>query len=409
VNGDAASPTFADNLRLPVHRWYRYSAGFSAAWAGRVVEAHGATRVFDPFAGSGTTLLAAAAAGAESLGTEAHPFVHRVARAKLACRSSPEAYLRLAAEVREAARGVTPALDAYPDLIRRCYPDASLGTLDALRRAIAARADDGPAAALVWLTLVSILRGCAAVDAAQWQYVLPRKPRRRLVDPWGAFDAAVATFAADMRAVGPGAPTEVLRADARTCAGVPDAWADLVVTSPPYPNNYDYADATRLEMSFFGEVARWSDLQAAVRRHLVRSCSQHVDHASSPLETVLAEPGLAPIRPALAVVCAALADLRGQRGGRKKYHLMVAGYFADLARVFVALRRVCRSPARLCLVVGDSAPYGVHVPVMDWLTSLAEAAGFGDARFERLRDRNVRWRNRKHRVPLCEGVLWLRG
>ena len=29
---------------------------------------------------------------------------------------------------------------------------------------------------------------------------------------------------------------------------------NLVMTSPPYPNNYDYADATRLELAFFGEI-----------------------------------------------------------------------------------------------------------------------------------------------------------
>jgi hypothetical protein len=27
---DATSSTFVDNMRLPVHRWFRYSAGFSA-------------------------------------------------------------------------------------------------------------------------------------------------------------------------------------------------------------------------------------------------------------------------------------------------------------------------------------------------------------------------------------------
>ena len=27
------SSTFATNMSLPVHRWFRYSAGFSAQWA----------------------------------------------------------------------------------------------------------------------------------------------------------------------------------------------------------------------------------------------------------------------------------------------------------------------------------------------------------------------------------------
>ena len=63
----------------------------------------------------------------------------------------------------------------------------------------------------------------------------------------------------------------------------------------------------------------------------------------------------------------------------------------------------------ICFVVGDSAPYGVYVPVHEWLGRLAIAAGFEDWTFERIRDRNVKWKNRKHRVPLCEGRLWVKG
>ena len=83
------STAFGTNMALPVHRWFRYSAGFSGAWAEQVVRETGARRVLDPFAGSGTTVLAAEAAGAEGLGVEAHPFVARVARAKLLWRADP--------------------------------------------------------------------------------------------------------------------------------------------------------------------------------------------------------------------------------------------------------------------------------------------------------------------------------
>ena len=60
-------------------------------------------------------------------------------------------------------------------------------------------------------------------------------------------------------------------------------------------------------------------------------------------------------------------------------------------------------------MIGDSAPYGVHVPVERWLGELALAAGFHGYAFEKLRDRNVKWRNRKHRVPLHEGILTIDG
>ena len=76
------SSTFADNMRLPVHRWFRFSAGFGADWAEQTIRSaavEGPVRVLDPFAGSGTALLAAENVGVESYGIEAHPFLYRIA------------------------------------------------------------------------------------------------------------------------------------------------------------------------------------------------------------------------------------------------------------------------------------------------------------------------------------------
>ncbi len=104
----SASSTFVPNMGLPVHRWFRYSAGFSAEWAESVIKSmRGPVRVFDPFAGSATTLLAAEACGVESCGgIEAHPFVsNRVARAKLSWRNDVRPhYLRKIDELRRVAR-----------------------------------------------------------------------------------------------------------------------------------------------------------------------------------------------------------------------------------------------------------------------------------------------------------------
>ena len=194
--------------------------------------------------------------------------------------------------------------------------------------------------------------------------------------------------------------------DARSCETVPAGRFNFVVTSPPYPNNYDYADATRLELTFFGEIESWGDLQMNIRRHLLRPCTQHVPDRSTDLARVLARPELSPIRDELRSVCEELGEVRLTRGGKKTYHNMIGRYFLDLAKVWLALRRVCRSPSKVCFVIGDSAPYGVYVPVVEWLGRLAIAAGFDSFTFEKTRDRNVKWKNRKHRVPLCEGRLW---
>lgn len=35
---DPHSSTFLANLSIPIHRWFRYSAGFSASWVRRLIE-----------------------------------------------------------------------------------------------------------------------------------------------------------------------------------------------------------------------------------------------------------------------------------------------------------------------------------------------------------------------------------
>lgn len=409
------SSTFVKNMSLPVHRWYRFSAGFSAQWAQQLIEkSHVAdgTSVFDPFAGSGTTLLAAESAGVQSVGLEAHPFVWRIAAAKLKYRIDPMEYSRFATQVLNKAKSLSPSGKSYPPLINKCYEADSLDKLDCLRVAVDLAQNGSDAWDLTWLTLVVILRPCSSVGTAQWQYILPNKRKARTRDPFEAFAAFVNMFQNDMETCQQerlGVPAKLLQSDARTCKGVENDSVSLVVTSPPYANNYDYADATRLEMSFFGEIDSWGDLQTKVRSHLMRSCTQHVPQKSVQLESILSSPELQPIATEIAEICEKLEKVRLTKGGRKNYHLMAACYFFDLAQVWRALRRVCASTSEVCFVIGDSAPYGIYLPVIEWLGKLALAAGFDDWSFEKTRDRNLKWKNRKHRVPLCEGRLWVKG
>jgi len=413
------SGTFVDNMSLPVHRWYRYSAGFSADWVRSLIYERCSDRskfsVLDPFAGVGTTLLACEAEQVQSWGYETHPFIHRVAVAKLrGIHSQPSAigndFDKFLNRLPDAP---TEFPSDLPPLLSKCYMKDSLTVLLAMRDLFRAEFDaKTPESELIWLTITSILRTCSRAGTAQWQYVLPNKTKSRVLKPFDAFRVKASSILQDVEHVRRNhwsACSRVFLTDARAPQPSSQIEVDAVITSPPYPNNYDYADATRLEMTFWGEISGWGDLQAAVRQHLIRSCSQHAAAEKLILDEVLAEPVLAPIRPQLSVACHTLAKVRKTKGGRKNYHTMAAAYFRDLGLVFGALRPVCRPNSFLCFVIGDSAPYGVYLDVPTWLGELAIAAGFKSFSFEKIRDRNVKWKNRKHRVPLKEGRLWIEG
>jgi DNA modification methylase len=407
--------TFVDNMQLPIHRWFRYSAGFSAEWVKEVVsdfKGNNAIKLFDPFVGSGTTVLAGEECGIESLGIEAHPFVARIAKAKLLWSENVNAFRNFAMDVLQYAQSLSDAPDSYPNLIHRCYSEDILNELDQLRRAWLYKNDDSAVSELTWLALVGILRVTSSAGTAPWQYVLPKKTKKGTVRPYKAFYDRIRMMSRDMlyfQSVVKERKAKIFEDDARACSKIENDSIDLIITSPPYTNNYDYADATRLEMSFFGEIKGWGDLQRKVRRLLVRSCSQHASAEKNNLDRILTDKNIYPIIEDLREVCHELERERLLHGGRKTYHLMVAAYFSDLAKVWISLRKVCKKDARVCFVVGDSAPYGIYVPVDKWLGELAISAGFESYYFEKTRDRNVKWKNRKHKVPLHEGRLWVEG
>jgi hypothetical protein len=404
------STTFTDNMRLPVHRWFRYSAGFSAQWAREVIVETGARHVLDPFAGSGTTVIAAEQEGVSGLGVDVHPFVSRVARAKAGWRLDGDTLRARAEDVLAAAQEERAVVAPTSPLIARCFPDESaLRDLLRVRDSVEKLRTGDLYDEVLWLAMVSIIRACSPAGTAQWQYILPKKTKSRVADPLTAFAARVQQFADDMEQMeqhrsAPGG--RMIETDARVLDGVSDDWADLVLTSPPYANNFDYADATRLEQTFLGEVEGWGDLKP-LRRQLMKSATQHMG-GWDPTEA-LESPLLLPIRKDLHTTYAALDKIRASKGGNKAYHLMVLGYFFDSAQIWQALRRAARPGATVCYVVGDSAPYGIHVPVEQWLGELAVAAGFRSWRFEKVRDRNTKWKNRKHTHPLHEGRLWVEG
>jgi hypothetical protein len=421
VGGTTADPkvsrsgTFVDNMSLPVHRWFRYSAGFAAQWVEQVLGEWGITDqhlVLDPFAGSGTVSVVCDGLGIPSLGVEAHPVVSRICKAKLLWTVPPERFAGFAARVLEEARTRESRTADYPPLIRKSYDPDALASLDTLKSSWLHLQDKSAESELTWLALTAILRPTSKAGTAQWQYILPNKTKKRVLAPLCAFQQQVEMMKVDLRWMQTRASrsrAEVIAGDARAFADSVSREVDAVITSPPYANNYDYADALRFEMSFWGDVNGWGDIHDAVRKHLIVSSSQHSSRERLRLPDLLQTDVVSPIRSELAGIVQQLAEVRESHGGKKHYHTMVAAYCRDISLVLQQLRRVCKPGSRMCWVIGDSAPYGVYCPIEKWIAELALAAGFKSYRFEKLRDRNIKWKNRKHRVPLKEGLLWIEG
>lgn len=409
------SGTFVDNMSLPVHRWFRYSAGFAATWVKEVLADWGIKPghvVLDPFVGSGTVPVVCDTIGVNSIGVEAHPVVARICKAKLLWTSNPDLVGHFAAEVLEHAQDRKPDVSSYPQLIHRSFDTEALAALDSLKSAWSLLRDSSPESELIWLALTSILRPTSKAGTAQWQYILPNKTKKKVIHPLLAFQQQIEIIKSDLRWMQTRAKrshAEIIAGDARTLADSMPQKVDAVITSPPYANNYDYADALRFEMTFWGDVTGWGDLHDTVRKYLIVSSSQHSSRERLKASDLLEADAVEPIRDELGAVIEQLAKVRETHGGKKHYHTMIGAYCRDISLVLRQLRIACKAGSRMCWVIGDSAPYGVYCPIEKWIAELAMAAGFKQHHFNKLRDRNIKWKNRKHRVPLKEGLLWIEG
>ena len=414
--------SFQDSRRAPVHRWFTYPAGYSH----RLVESKigeygldGRHWIADPFLGSGTTSVVAKAAGVNSVGIEAHPFVFWVAQTKLHFEHNAGQLADDAQRVVQTAQtlyaGGLKCCHEWPALVYKCFDADNLRRLYALRTAIL-QYDTAPERRdFLKLALTATLRIVTSAGAG-WPYIAPSKYAERTTwrDAFAEFEKRCAVMIDDLTAVRWSATAQsehhLVNGDARRLAqyAAPDS-IDLILSSPPYLNNYDYADRTRLETYFWGMYDSWGAITRQVRDRLIIAATTQIRRGE--MDAVRHCPGVKQVSPTihseLMDVIGRLSELRAVKGGKKDYDLMVAGYFEDLLPVIAGAYAVLKAGQPLALVLGDSAPYGVHIRTDELIGQLALAVGFSRYDVEVVRERGGKWagNSQRHKVPLRESIV----
>jgi len=387
--------------------WFRYPAGFSVEALDKAfqsIQSSNAGPVLDPFAGVGTVGTRARSLGRDFVGIEAHPLVARIARLKLNRPRSPKSLVRAAERVVE--RAVPEQADDEAELVTRCFSEEVLEELLGLRSAISVEKE--PWDAYLELALLSLLRDHASVKVG-WPYQLPGKPRQpRLANPRNRLLQLSRRMAEDLETSN---STEawVTCGDSRKAA----AWATArrreptaMISSPPYLNNFDYADATRLELYFSKRVNSWAEMCDTVRSGMVIASTQQSKREEA--ERALAKLESVPdFHDQVRDLVEALCRERKKRPSGKHYDWMVSLYFRDLLDVLVNIKRCLPKGAPMVWVIGDSAPYGIYLDTPGLLNGLGEELGFRICKEERIRSRGKRWRTNgsRHQVDLCEKQL----
>ncbi len=269
-----------DASREHVHGFHSYPARLHPDLArpliGALSPAGGV--VLDPFCGSGTVLVESRLQGRRAIGVDLNPLAVRLARLRSRGRTAPERDALLA-RAREVAEGADERRQRKAGTSRRygrddvaLFAPHVLLELDGLRVGIEATTNPTLRSDLELvlssiLTKVSLRTGDSANHIGP-KRVAPGFPARHFV---ARTDELTRQLAEYETLLPDGAPLpDVIEADARSLP--PVGPVDLVLSSPPYPGNYDYLHHHEARLRWLNLDASGIDRgEVGARRHLEAS------------------------------------------------------------------------------------------------------------------------------------------
>lgn len=415
---DANIGSAKDNMSSPVHNWYKFTAGFSYKFVDIILEDYTGRDivVYEPFAGCGTTLVECQKKGFRSVGNESQELMCGIINAKLNWNISPQQYKRglnvINKYVKENKAKEETAAKFHPLLVT-LYDESSLRELYCIRDGIKRLRNEG-VRQFFNMALSQTLH-----KAALHPIAVPYISRSKFLADSGRalekFNAIAAQMFADIQKMPHHEQlAQVYNWDSRTKNdAIADASCGLCITSPPYLNNLDYGEVSKVHSHFFGMTNDWNDITEKVRRKLVTGATTHYRDTEFVMEE-FGEREFAQRNPETMNI---LVDLYGrikvnakQRKGKKSFHILMMHYFEDMYYVLKEMRRVLAEGAEAYLILGDSAPYGIYVPTTQLLGDIALSAGFTEYSIHKIRSRGDKWKTLKnrHNIALSENILILK-
>jgi len=424
--GDTA---FTGNRQEPVHRWVPWIAGFSASFVAEILDREASLRegslVLDPFAGVGTTLVEAVGRGASAIGFEINPFAALACEVKVGALSRDHREIeRVAAELRaflkeRLRRGAKPKSDPPPGFRTR-DPFFS----PRVEKQVLLAKDFISRERRRWLRdLLRVALGAVLVGISNYSYEpslgrrvaagkseildadLPQILHGKLLDM--ARDIEGLRTASSRRAAGRVFSESYLsNASARLKPGS----VDVLITSPPYLNNYHYVRNTRPQLFWLDLVGEPGDL---------RSLEQSSFGKFWQTVRGLPEIPLALDYPALEEKLSLLRSLHPDRGayGGTGWANYAATYFNDCAAFCHVTAEVMKPGGLAVVVIGNNILQGVEFKTDQYFAHIAEQAGFEVQELHRVRKKrtgssivnsSVRVGVTKKRTELYETAVELR-
>jgi DNA modification methylase len=382
-----SDPSFASNKTQPIHRWVPWIAGFSSSFVrdaiGKYLSGKGV--VLDPFCGVGTTLVEAALLGHRVIGFEINPYAAQASRVKVQAHQIAVGKLN-----DEISRFQTFYSDRVAsDYTPKSVPPEGFKTRTefyapkVLRKVLIvhdfiATIDDLDLQGLFDLAFASTM-----VRYSNYSYE-PSLGRRTSAGKSEIQDFHVGRtiseklleMAKDIAWFQKTLPTKSVDAQVFSDSFfnyqkylAPDS-VDLIITSPPYLNNYHYNRNTRPQLYWLGYVEHPRDLEPLEYSNFGKYWQTVREQSKLGLEFRLSNTDL---EEQLQI----LREINPEKGvyGGNGWANYAAAYFNDCYVFANAIKCVLKPDATALVVIGNSILQGVMIPTDEYFGKIAESVG----------------------------------
>jgi len=400
--------SYQSNRKRPFYRWFKYKEGFSAALVEYVLDHYRLHKgvLLDPFAGCGAALLVGREYGLGGQGIELLPVGVAVLSARLAAEGVSRTAFSATVEAFRSGQwqGDVDERHCFQHLTitRDAFPDQTERELNQFRSYLAAARLDPDIRLLLEAACLSVLES-VSFTRKDGQYLrwdkrsgrdLSGKPFHK--GPIPDFQEAMLRqleimrhdlMAGDLFAEGNGNGASSLNIERGSCLrvlpGFPARSCQIVITSPPYCNRYDYTRTYALELAYLGTT----EAQLKKLRQELLSCTVENKSKLEELRCQYYDIGrVAEFEKAFDAferqeALQEVLSILDQKGRNRELNnanvpRMVRNYFLESAVVIFELARIV-APGGRVVMVNDNVQYaGEEVPVDLILSALAEEAGF---------------------------------
>lgn len=410
-----------DNFKSPIHNWYKFTAGFSHRFVDEIISLENlkgkrGSQIFDPFAGCGTTLVSSQKAGIHAVGNEGQEFMYDVIRAKLNWKIDEfefEEYLTFIKK--EMMIGIQDFdFENLPHpLLKSLYTEETLRLIYLIKGAILS-ISSWKYRLFFKLALSQTLHKVSKHPIAV-PYIVRSKNLTNTGDPWLFFENISRQMLKDIEGYSDNKKTSKIHLhDSRIQNEAIETGAcNICITSPPYLNNLDYGEVSKVHSHFFEITSDWSDITKHVRKKLVTGSTTHYSESDFDIDEFKKTEFYLEnkiVANSLIKTSQKIKTISKDRSGKKSFDILTLLYFQDMYEVLKEIRRVVRHRNKSYLIMGDSAPYGVHIPTTELLGKISYNTGFNSYEIHKIRSRGTKWKSLKYRhsLELTENVLTIR-